>query len=455
MDHDVIVIGTGQAAPALATRLARAGKRVLVAERGDLGGTCVNNGCTPTKTMVASARAAHVARTAGRLGITTTVAVDFPAIVARKDAIVARWRSGVEKRLAGAAPNLTLVRGHARFVGEREIEVAGERHRGAQVVLNVGARPAIPPVPGLDGVPYLDNTSVMALRALPAHLLVLGGGYIGCEFAQMFRRFGAQVTVIDQAPQLLPREDDDVAAELAKVFAAEGLATELGAKLERIARDGDGVTVSLAGGRQLRGSHLLVATGRRPNTDDLGCAAAGIELGKKGHIVADDHYETTAKGVFALGDCIDQPQFTHVAWDDHRILFEILGGNRARGRGGRHIPYTAFTDPQVAGVGLNEREAKAQGVAFELATMPFGHVARAIEVDETAGIFKLLIDPATERILGATIVGAEAGELIHTFIALMQANASVRAVVDAQMVHPAFGEGLQSVAMRLPRFALS
>jgi len=455
MEYDVIVIGTGQAAPALATRLAKAGKRVLVAERGDLGGTCVNNGCTPTKTMVASARAAHVARTAGRLGVKTTVEVDFPAIVARKDAIVARWRSGVEKRLAGAAPNLTLARGHARFVGEREIEVAGERHRGAQVVLNVGARPAIPPVPGLDGVPYLDNTSVMALRALPAHLLVLGGGYIGCEFAQMFRRFGAQVTVIDQAPHLLPREDEDVAAELAKVFAAEGLATELGAKLERIARDGSDIVVTFAGGKELRGSHLLVATGRRPNTDDLGCAAGGIELGKKGHIVADDFYETTSKGVFALGDCIDQPQFTHVAWDDHRILFEILGGNRARGRGGRHIPYTAFTDPQVAGVGLNEREAKERGVAFELATMPFGHVARAIEVDETAGILKLLIDPKTERIVGATIVGTEAGELIHTYIALMQANASVRAVVDAQMVHPAFGEGLQSVAMRLPRFALS
>ena len=454
MAYDVIVIGTGQAAPALATRLARAGKRVLVAERGDLGGTCVNTGCTPTKTMVASARAAHVARTAGRLGVKATVEVDFPAIVARKDAIVARWRSGVERRLAGAGDRLQLVRGHARFVGPHEIEVAGARYRAEQIVINVGARPQLPPVPGLDQVPYLTNKTVMELRALPAHLLVLGGGYIGCEFAQAFRRFGAKVTVVDRAPQLLPREDEDVAAELAKVFAAEGLATELGASIERIATAGDGIAVTLGGGKQLRGSHLLVATGRRPNTDDLGCDAAGIELDKHGHIVADDFYETTAKGVFALGDAIDQPQFTHVAWDDHRILFEILRGNRTRGRGGRHIPYTAFTDPQVAGVGLNEREAKAQGVTFELATMPFGNIARAIEVDETAGILKLLIDPKTEKILGATIVGAEAGELIHVFIALMQADASVRTLVDAQAVHPAFGEGLQSVAMRLPRFAL-
>ncbi|MGE5181061.1 MAG: mercuric reductase [Acidobacteriota bacterium] len=452
--HDVIVIGTGQAAPALATRLAKAGRRVLVVEKGDLGGTCVNTGCTPTKTLIASARAAHVARTAGRLGVRCTVDVDFPAIVARKDAIVQRWRSGVEKRLARAAPNLELVRGHARFVGPREIEAAGQRYRADTIVLNVGGRAVVPPIPGLDQVPYLDHASVMALRELPRHLIVLGGGYIGCEYAQMFRRFGAEVTVVDQAPHLMPREDDDVAAELDKVFRAEGISLVLGAKVARVAKAGDDVVVTHGGG-ELRGSHLLVAVGRRPNSDDLGCDKAGVALDKRGFVVADERYRTTAEGVYALGDCIDQPQFTHVAWDDHRILYDILAGDASRTRAGRHIPYTAFTDPQVAGVGLNEREAKAKNIKYELATMAFGDVARAIEVDETAGIFKLLIDPASERILGATIVGCEAGELVHVFIALMQAHASVRAVVDAEMVHPAFAEGLQSVAMRLPRFALS
>jgi pyruvate/2-oxoglutarate dehydrogenase complex dihydrolipoamide dehydrogenase (E3) component len=345
------------------------------------------------------------------------------------------------------------VRGHARFVGERELDIAGTRYRAETIVINTGGRPVVPKIAGLDQVPWLDNDSVMSLPVLPSHLIVLGGGYIGCELGQMFRRFGSRVTVIEGAPHLVAREDDDVCEIVEKFFRDEGIELVLGTKADRVELAGGDVVVT-AGGRQIRGSHLLVSVGRRPNTDDLGCDAGGIQLDDKGFIRADGHYKTSAPGVYAVGDVIDQPQFTHVAWDDHRILYDILIKGSTRGRGGRIIPSAVFTDPQVGNVGLNEKEAKAKGVGYEVATMPFASIARATEIDETAGILKVLVDPKTERLVGATIVGAEAGELIHTFLALMTANASVRTFVDAEMVHPAFAEGLQSVLMKLDRFAL-
>lgn len=453
MHADFVVIGSGQARVPLATRLAATGKTVLLAERGDLGGTCVNVGCTPTKTMMASARAAHVARTAGRLGVQTgEVHVDLDAVVDRKDAIVKQWREGVGKRLK--ADRLTLVRGHARFVGERKIEIGGEIHTAERIIVNVGARAVVPAIDGLSAVPFLDNTSIMHLREIPAHLLVLGGGYIGCEFGQMFRRFGARVTVIDHNRNLMSREDPEISAALEGAFRADGIGLELGVTVASISGAPGALRVRLEGGRELHGSHVLVATGRRPNTDDLGCEKAGIALDDKGSIKVNDRYETSADKVYAVADVLGGPQFTHTSWDDHRLLFDLLLGRGTRGRAGRHIPYTAFTDPQVAGVGLTEKEARKQGIAYEAASMPFGNIARAIELDETAGVMKVLIDPATERILGAAITGAEAGELIHIFVALMQAGASVRAIVDAQMVHPTFAEGVQSLVMRLDRFKL-
>jgi pyruvate/2-oxoglutarate dehydrogenase complex dihydrolipoamide dehydrogenase (E3) component len=454
MTTDVIIIGTGQAGVPLATKLAAAGKRVLIVERGALGGTCVNTGCTPTKTMIASARAAHVARTAERLGIhVADVRVDFAAVVARKDAMVKRWRDGIENRIRSGGERLAFREGHARFVAERQIEVNGERHQADIVIINVGARPSVPAIPGLGSVPWLDNDSVMELRRLPEHLLILGGGYIGCELGQMFRRFGSRVTIVDHAEHLLDREDEDVSSELERVFRGEGIALSLGAGVTRTATVEHDVALGLDDGRELRGSHLLVAAGRRPNTDDLGCETAGVRLDPRGFVEVDERYQTSAAGVFAVGDVIDQPQFTHVAWDDHRILLDLLLGHSQRGRAGRRIPYAVFTDPQVAGVGLREREATANRVPYEVAKMPFGRVARAIEVDEPAGIIKVLIDPATEHILGAFVVGAEAGELIHVFVALMQANAPARAIVDAQAVHPTFAEGLQSALLKLPRFS--
>jgi pyruvate/2-oxoglutarate dehydrogenase complex dihydrolipoamide dehydrogenase (E3) component len=458
MEHraDVAVVGSGQAGVPLATRLAAAGKRVVLFERGDLGGTCANVGCTPTKTMVASARAAHVARTAGRLGVEAgPVRVDLAAVVDRKDAIVERWRSGVERRVKAAGEHLELVRAHARFVGPGVLEAGGERYVAPVVILNVGARPLIPELPGLADVPHLTNASLMALRELPAHLLVLGGGYVGCEFGQMFRRFGAAVSIVDHAPHLLSREDPDVSGALEAALAGEGISLVLGTRAQGVRRDGDRVVLRLDGGRELAGSHLLVAVGRRPNTDDLGCDAGGVKLDRRGFVVTGEDYTTSAPGVYAVGDVTGEPQFTHTSWDDHRLLYEQMMGQRpARLRSERFIPSTAYTDPQVAGVGPSEREAREKGVAFEVATMPFGNVARAIEVDETAGLLKVMVDPQTERIVGARIVGAEAGELIHVFVVLMQAGASARAIVDAEFVHPAFGEGVQSVVMRLPRYAL-
>lgn len=455
MKVDVAIIGSGQAGVPLAARLAEAGRRVILIESGPLGGTCVNVGCTPTKTMIASARAAHVARNAGRLGVRAgDVAVDLAAVVDRKAEIVEQWRSGVRKRLDEAGEGLTVVRGRARLVDERQVEVNGQRYEAETVIINTGARANVPAVEGLDGVSWLDNERMMEVRELPSHLLIVGGGYIACEFGQMFRRFGSRVTIMQRDEHLLSREDSEVSEAIEGVFEEEGIELLLDADATRVERDGE-LVVHCSGGQSARGSHLLVAVGRVPNTDGLGCEAAGVELDDRGFVTVDDSYRTSARGVYAVGDCNGGPQFTHVSWDDHRILYDILMGHREGGRTGRHVPSTVFTDPQVARVGLSQREADEDGVDYEVAIMPFGHIARAIETDETAGIVKILIDPGSEGILGAVIVGKEAGELVHTLVAVMQAGASARAIVDAQIVHPTFAEGLQSALMKLDRFALA
>ena len=470
-ETDVIVIGTGQAGVPLATRLAAAGRRVVVIERGHPGGTCVNVGCTPTKTLVASARAAHVVRTAARLGVRVgAVSVDFPAVMARKDAMVERWRAGVEKRLASQGEHLRLVRGHGRFVGPRQVEVNGDRYEARQILINVGARAAVPAIAGLGDLDHLDSTRALALSELPSRLLVIGAGYIACELGQVFRRLGAEVALVAPSARLLPREDEAASEALAGVFGAEGIELHLGTRIREAARvpapaqptvtRRDQLAIELRlgpadAGATLRGSHLLVATGRTPNTADLGCAAGNVTLDAEGRIVVDERYETSQPGVFAVGDCIPGPQFTHVSWDDHRVLFEILNGRTARKRTDRLVPYTIFTDPQVAGVGLTEAAARARGLAIEVATLPWSAIARAIETDETAGVVKVVIDAKTDRVLGATLVGADAGELVHVFSVLMQAGGSARAIVDTEFAHPTFAEGLQTAVMRLPRFALS
>jgi pyruvate/2-oxoglutarate dehydrogenase complex dihydrolipoamide dehydrogenase (E3) component len=454
MTYDAIVIGSGQGGVPLATLLAGSGRRVLLAERAEPGGTCVNRGCTPSKSLIASAQAAHDARRAGRLGVHAEVRVDFRAVMERVDGIIRQWRRVLDEKLAAAAPNLVVARDHARFAGPRRVEVAGEVHEAAAVVVNVGTRHAVPNIPGLDAVPYLTNGSVFALRELPPRLVVVGGGYIGCELGQAFARLGSSVTVIEPGAHLLSREDPDVSEEVEKAFRAEGIEVRTGSAPARVGGGEDRVTVTLADGCVVEGSHLLVATGRVPNTTDLGCEAAGVRLDARGFVPVDDAFRTSAEGVYAIGDCTGGPQFTHRSWDDGRILFEILAGSRSGGHDGRLVPYAMFTDPQVARVGLSEREAREKGVAVEVATLPFGHVARAIEADVRAGMMKVMIDPATERFVGVSIVGAQAGELVHAFSLLMQAGASARTMVDAEMIHPTFAEGLQTLVMRLDRYRL-
>jgi pyruvate/2-oxoglutarate dehydrogenase complex dihydrolipoamide dehydrogenase (E3) component len=454
MRYDVIVIGSGQAGVPLAARLAEAGKHVLVVERAFLGGTCINTGCTPTKTMMASARAAQSARRAARLGVHTgPVHVDLAAVVDRKNGIVEQWRAGVQRRLEGAGDRLQWRHGEARFLGPRDVQVGDETHSAETIIVNTGGRPVVPPLTGLDRVDFLDNASIMQLREIPKHLIILGGGSIAVEFGQMFRRFGSEVTILQRSQHLLGREDEDVAKALEDAFVAEGIQIRFGVQAKAVSEDPEGLFLELQDGASVRGSHLLVAIGREPNTKDLGCDAAGIDLDKHGAIVADEHYHTTAPGVYAVGDVLGGAQFTHNSWDDHRLLFDILNG-RERHRSGRLVPYSVFTDPQLARVGLSETEAKGKGIAYEVATMPFANIARAIELDETAGILKVLIDPKTEKILGAAIVGIEAGELIHIFVALMQAGATARAIVDAQAIHPTLAEGVQSLVMSLDRYKL-
>jgi pyruvate/2-oxoglutarate dehydrogenase complex dihydrolipoamide dehydrogenase (E3) component len=453
---DVIIVGSGQAAVPLATRLAAAGRRVIFIERAELGGTCVNSGCTPTKTLIASARAAHVARSGARLGVHAgEVRVDFAAVMARKDAVLERSHTSLAARLGHFPERIRRVRGQARFVGERTLAVGDERFSADTIVLNVGARARVPDIAGMGSVPFLDNKSILALRTLPAHLVILGAGYIGCEMAQMFRRFGSAVTLIDHHEQLLSREDPEIATALEDVFRGEGIELVLGARSDSVRSERGDVVVRLASGRELRGSHLLVAVGRRPNTDELDCKSGGVDLDARGFVIVGEDYATSAPGVFAVGDVTGGPQFTHTSWDDHRVLFNRLVGKPARPRSQRIVPFCVFVDPQIAGVGLNEREAKQRGLAYERATMPFGDIARAVETDERAGTMKLLVDARDQRLLGCRLMGAEAGELIHIFVVLMQADASLRAIVDAECVHPTFAEGVQSLVMRLPEYALS
>ncbi|HET7232327.1 MAG TPA: mercuric reductase [Longimicrobium sp.] len=455
MTHDVIVIGAGQGGVPVAALLAESGRRVLLAERGEVGGTCVNRGCTPSKSLIASAQAAHDARRAGRLGVRAAVEVDFRAVMERVDGIVLQWRAGVQRRLDRAGDRLRVVHGHARLAGDGRVEVNGETHQAETIVLNVGTRHAVPPIPGLDSVPYLTNGSIFALRELPERLVCIGGGYIGCELGQAMRRLGSEVAIIDPGPRLLAREDPAVSAAMEAVFRDEGIDVRTGSRPARVERRGGGVAVVLEDGSAVEGSHLLVATGRIPNTSDLGCEAAGVRLDGRGFVTVDEGFRTSAEGVYAIGDCTGGPQFTHRAWDDGRILFDILVGRRTGGRDGRLVPYAMFTDPQVGRVGLTEAEAREQGIDYDVAEMPFEWVARAVEAGVPAGVMRVMVDRKTERFLGVSLVGSQAGELVHVFSVLMQAGATARTVVDTEFIHPTFAEGLQTLVMKLPRYALA
>ncbi len=453
--YDTIVIGAGQAGVPLARALAGAGRRTALLEQAQVGGTCVNVGCTPTKTMVASARVAYLARRGADYGVRTgRVEVDLVRVRQRKRDMVVSFRSGSRRRLE-STPGLDLLEGRARFLEPRRLEVQGAdgaiRRLAADLVfINSGARPAVPVLPGLDEVPFLDSTSVMELGAVPDHLLVLGGGYVGLEFGQMFRRFGSRVTVIHRGPYLLGREDPDVAEEVARILRGDGLDVILEAEARDVEPAPEGYRLRMRtpqGERTVTGSHLLVATGRVPNTDGLNLAAAGIETDQSGFIRVDERLETTAPGVYALGDVKGGPAFTHIAYDDFRIArSNLLEGGHAT-TAGRLVPYTVFLDPQLGRVGLSETEARARGHRVRVARLPMSRVARALEVDETRGFMKAVVEADSGRILGAAILGVEGGEVMSIVQVAMMGGLPYTVLREAVFAHPTLAESLNNLFM--------
>lgn len=456
--YDVIIIGTGQSGKPLALALGRAGWNVAVIEREHVGGTCINTGCTPTKTMVASARVAYMARRAGGYGVHTgPVSVDMGQVFDRKRRMVERFRNYGQNALQATA-NVELIFGEARLLDARRVEVklnaGGVRElEGKRIVINTGGRPAVPPLPGITAISPLDSSSIMELQEVPSHLAVLGGGYIGLEFAQMFRRLGARVSIINRDARLIQREDADVSAEVEKILTEDGIEVLNSAEVSALERgEQGGVRVRLAaanGQRELEGSHLLLALGRVPNTERLNLAAAGVETDKSGAIKVNSGLETSVPGIFAIGDVKGGPAFTHISYDDFRILRENwLHGGRAT-TDGRPVPNCMFIDPQLATVGLNETEAKKRGLAYRVAKLPMTGVARALEMGETRGFMKALIDPASGRILGCTILGVEGGEIMSMLQIAMMGKLPYTAIKEGIFAHPTLAESLNNLFMTL------
>ena len=448
-DFDAIIIGSGQGGNPLAEALIAAGKKTAMIERQDVGGTCINRGCSPTKTMVASARVAYMARRGADYGVHTgPVTIDMGRVRERKRAIVSSFRQSREKRLEKAQAD--LIRGEASFTGPRQLRVAlnggGERLlRAAQIFIDTGTRSARPAIAGLDAVPYLDNDSIMELDRVPEHLLILGGGYIGVEFSQMFRRFGSRVTVIQAGPQLLREEDADVAAEVLKILREDGIEILLNARAQEV-KPGIDLKVSTEGKTQtVEGSHLLLATGRVPNTDALKPAAGGVETDERGFIRVNDRLETSAPGVYAIGDVKGGPAFTHISYDDYRILKANLLDGGQRSVRDRMVPFAVFMDPQLGRVGMTETEAKKSGRKIRVARMPMTSVARALEVDETRGLMKVIVDAETEEILGATVLGLEGGEVMSVLQMAMMGHLKWSALHDAVLAHPTLAESINNL----------
>ena len=448
-DFDAIIIGSGQGGNPLAEALIAAGKKTAMIERQDVGGTCINRGCSPTKTMVASARVAYMARRGADYGVHTgPVTIDMGRVRERKRAIVSNFRQSREKRLEKVQAD--LIRGEASFAGPRQLRVAlnggGERSlRAAQIFIDTGTRSARPAIAGLDTVPYLDNDSIMELDRVPEHLLVLGGGYIGVEFSQMFRRFGSRVTVIQAGPQLLREEDADVAAEVLKILREDGIEILLNARAQEV-KPGIALKVSIEGKTQMiEGSHLLLATGRVPNTDALKPAAGGIETDESGFIRANERLETSAPGVYVIGDVKGGPAFTHISYDDYRILKANLLDGSQRTTRDRMVPFAVFMDPQLGRVGMTETEAKKSGRKIRVARMPMTSVARALEVDETRGLMKVIVDAETEEILGATVLGLEGGEVMSVLQMAMMGHLKWSVLHDAVLAHPTLVESINNL----------
>jgi pyruvate/2-oxoglutarate dehydrogenase complex dihydrolipoamide dehydrogenase (E3) component len=442
--YDAIIIGTG---PALARRLAGSGMKVAIVERARFGGTCVNTGCTPTKALVASAYVAHMARRGADYGFSAgKVEVDMKRVKARKDQIVGQSNRGVERSLKHLE-NCRVYEGHARFVSAHEVEVGTEVLNAERIFLNVGGRAAVPGIPGLDQVGYFTNSSMMGIDFLPRHLLVLGGSYIGLEFGQMYRRFGSDVTIIELGPRLTPREDEDVSEAIAGFLTKEGITVRLNANCLRVSRQGSDIvlTVDCDGTSEIRGSHLLVATGRRPNTDDLGLQKAGVQRDARGYITVDDELRTNVPGIWALGDCNGRGAFTHTSWNDYEIVAANLLDGEHRRISDRITAYALYTDPPLGRAGMTETAVRKSGRRALVGKIAMEDVSRAWEKGETEGFMKILIDADTEEILGASFLGTGGDEVIHCVLDVMYAKAPYTVVERAMHIHPTVAEFVPSL----------
>jgi pyruvate/2-oxoglutarate dehydrogenase complex dihydrolipoamide dehydrogenase (E3) component len=451
--YQAIVIGSGQGGTPLCRALAEAGMRTALIERSHIGGTCVNEGCTPTKTMVASGRVAYLARRGKDYGVQTgEIRVDMQRVRQRKREIVDSFRNGSQKRLEQTA-NLDLIFGEASFTGPKTLRVrmrdGGQRTvSGDRIFINAGARPSVPQIEGLNDVPFLDSTSIMELDHVPEHLLVLGGGYVGLEFGQMFRRFGSRVTIVQRAGQLLVREDGDVATEVLSILKQDGIEVLLSTKAERVAKSGGEIQLSVRASEEARtlgGSQLLVATGRTPNTDTLNVGAAGIATDERGFIKVNTKLETNVEGIYALGDIKGNPAFTHISYDDFRVLRTNLIEKGSATVENRLVPYTVFIDPQLGRVGVTEAQALAQKKKFRVAKMPMNYVARALEVDESRGFMKAIVDAENNQILGAAILGIEGGEIMAMLEIAMIGRLPFTSLREGIFAHPTLAEALNNL----------
>ena len=444
MIYDAVIIGSGQGGNPLCVRLAELGWRVALVEQEHLGGTCINTGCTPTKTMIHRAMVAHYARNAARWGVRVGgVEADLAAIVAQKDKVVGSFRARSRAKFAKYS-NLHVYDGHARFTGPHQIQVGETLLESERIFIDTGGRAIIPEIPGLDPACVLTNENVMNLTELPEHLVILGGGYIGLELGQMFRRLGSRVTILQSHGQIVPREDPEVAAELQKILEAEDIVFHLNVRAKRIEHTKKSVKVSAESGRDsltISGSHLLSAVGRRPNTDDLGLEKAGVATDASGHVRVNSRLETSVPGVWAIGDVKGGPAFTHISYNDFQILDANLTRNQHLTIEHRIVPYCVFTDPQLGCAGMTEKEARAAGYQMKIGTIPMTYVARAIERDETAGLMKVIVNAADDRILGAAILASEGGELVHILYALMLGNLPYTVLKQAIYIHPTLAEG--------------